>query len=325
MAFTMVGTGSALPKRKVTNDDLSEFLDTSDEWISTRTGIKTRYVCTDESLDDLAAEASEHALADAGIEAKDIDLIICSTTSGDHLMPAEACAIAERLGASCPAFDVSAACAGFVFALDTADGWFCRGRARLALVVSAEKMSRLLDWEDRSTCVLFGDGAAAAVVEAGGESPIWSHLVTKPDVASLDVPGLQGTSPFGSTEDAQPSKLLMKGRKIFHFAVSSIEEELKALEGESGIALSDIDHFVFHQANERILDAVAKKCGIDPSKMAHTIQETGNISSACIPLALDRMSREGSLHAGELVLICGFGAGLDIGTALIRWNKEQDA
>ena len=186
-------------------------------------------------------------------------------------------------------------------------------------------MSRLLDWEDRGTCVLFGDGAAAAVVEAGGESPVWSHLVTKPDVASLDVPGLQGTSPFGGTEDAQPSKLLMKGRKVFHFAVSSIEEELKALEAESGIALSDIDHFVFHQANERILDAVAKRCGIDPSKMAHTIQETGNISSACIPLALDRMSREGSLHAGELVLICGFGAGLDIGTALIRWNKEQGA
>ncbi|MGN0071412.1 MAG: beta-ketoacyl-ACP synthase III [Atopobiaceae bacterium] len=320
MAFTVVGTGSALPNRVVTNDELSTFIDTTDEWIQTRTGIATRHVCTDETLDDLAVEASKKALDAAGMTAGDLDLIVCSTTSGDHLMPAEACAVAERIGAHCPAFDVSAACAGFIFALDAADGWFCRNRAKTALVLSAEKMSRLLDWEDRSTCVLFGDGAGAAVVTAGGESPLWSRLVTKPDVASLDVPGLVGTSPFGGTAEARPSKLLMKGRKVFHFAVSSIEEELDALTQETGTALSDIDHFIFHQANERILDAVAKRCSLEPDRIVHTIKETGNISSACIPLALDRMARAGKLRDGDLIVLCGFGAGLDIATALIRWK-----
>ena len=172
MGFRILGTGSALPARSVTNDDLSEFLDTSDEWIFPRTGIRSRRICTSESLDDLACEASRGALEAAGVTPDQLDLIICSTTSGDHLIPAEACAIAERLGATCPAFDVSAACAGFVFALDVADGYFARGRAERVLVVAAEKMSRLVDWEDRATCVLFGDGAAAAVLGAGGESPL---------------------------------------------------------------------------------------------------------------------------------------------------------
>ena len=170
MAFHITGTGSALPQRSVTNDELSSFLDTSDEWIAARTGIRERRICTTETLDELAIAACQRALDAAGITAADIDLIVCSTTSGDHLMPAEACAIAEGLGANCPAFDVSAACAGFVFALDIVDGFFVRGRSKRALIVSAEKMSRILDWSDRATCVLFGDGAAACVVEAGGES-----------------------------------------------------------------------------------------------------------------------------------------------------------
>ena len=172
MSYTIIGTGSALPARRVTNVELSDFLDTSDEWIRTRTGIRERRICTAESLDDLAEEASLRALASAGIGPKDLDLIVCSTTTADHLMPAEACAVAERLGASCPAFDVSAACSGFVFALDVADGYLERGRAQRALVLSAEKCSRIMDWTDRSTCVLFGDAAAAVVVSAGGASPL---------------------------------------------------------------------------------------------------------------------------------------------------------
>ena len=162
MGFRVLGTGSALPARSVTNDELSEFLDTSDEWISQRTGISERRLCTTETLDDLALAASRAALDAAGVTPDQLDLIVCSTTSGDHLMPAEACAVAELLGASCPAFDVSAACAGFVFALDVADGYLSRGRAERVLVVAAEKVSRLVDWSDRATCVLFGDGAAAA-------------------------------------------------------------------------------------------------------------------------------------------------------------------
>lgn len=321
MSYTIIGTGSALPERRVANDELSAFLDTSDEWISTRTGIHERRICTSESLDDLAEAAARSALGSAGLAPEDIDLIVCSTTSGDHLMPAEACAVAERLGTTCPAFDVSAACAGFVFALDVADGFIARGRAAHALIVSAEKMSRLMDWSDRATCVLFGDGAAAAVIEAGGESPLWSGLVTKPDVASLDVPGVAGTSPFAALDKAPQSQLLMKGRKVFHFAVSSIEEELRKMSADTGIGLSEIDHFIFHQANERILETVAKRLGLAPERLSYTIGETGNISSACIPLALDRLKRQGGLKDGDLVVLCGFGAGLDVGTCLIRWKS----
>ena len=195
MGFNILGTGSALPELRVSNDELSEFLDTSDAWIFTRTGIKDRRVCTTESLDDLAVAASMRALEAAAVAPTDLDLIVCSTTTGDHLVPAEACAVAERLGVNCPAFDVSAACAGFVFALDIAEGYIARGRAERVLVVAAEQMSRVLDWADRSTCVLFGDGAGAAVIGVGGENPLAVTLSCDPDVATLHVPGLVGLQP----------------------------------------------------------------------------------------------------------------------------------
>ncbi|WP_130811983.1 beta-ketoacyl-ACP synthase III [Olsenella sp. Marseille-P4559] len=323
MPYTIIGTGSALPECVVTNDELSQFLDTSDEWIRVRTGIRERRICTTESLDDLAEQASLRALASAGIDAADLDLIVCSTTTGDHLMPAEACAVAERLGASCPAFDVSAACSGFVFALDVADGYLARGRARRALVLSAEKCSRIMDWTDRSTCVLFGDAAAAVVVESGGASPLWTRLRTIPNVAALDVSGIVGTSPFDRTHDAAgPSALSMRGRSVYRFAVTEVSRELRDMAGETGVALSGIDHFVLHQANERIIDAVCARLGLDRSRVAVNMATTGNVSSACIPLALDGMSRRGELAPGELVALVGFGAGLDVASTLVRWEAS---
>lgn len=319
MGFRILGTGSALPERAVTNDDLSEFLDTSDEWIGTRTGIHSRRICTTETLDDLSVAACERALESAGVGAGELDLIVCSTTSGDHLMPAQACAIAERLGATCPAFDVSAACAGFVFALDVADGWFARGRASRVLVVAAEKVSRLVDWTDRATCVLFGDGAAAAVLGDGGESPLAIRLTTDPSVEILHVPGVPGTSPFDETERPE-STLAMEGRRVFKFGVSTICDSVHALCEEAGVELADIDHFVFHQANERILSSAVARLGIDDAKVMRALAETGNISSACIPLALDRLARSGELREGQLVALVGFGAGLDTGACLVRWG-----
>ncbi len=318
MGFRILGTGSALPERSVTNDDLSEFLDTSDEWIYTRTGIKSRRVCTEETLDDLAVEASRRALEAAGVTPGQLDLIICSTTSGDHLMPAEACAVAERLGATCPAFDVSAACAGFVFALDVADGYLARGRAERVLVVAAEKMSRLMDWEDRATCVLFGDGAAAAVL-GGGEGLLALRLETDPSVETLRVPGVGGSSPFDRTE-RPASVLTMEGRRVFKFGVSTICSSVSALCDEAGVAPGDIDHFIFHQANERILSSAVSRLGIDDDKVERALEETGNISSACIPLALDRLARSGRLEKGQLLALVGFGAGLDTGACLLRWG-----
>ena len=291
MSFRILGTGSALPERVVTNDDLSDFLDTSDEWIFTRTGIKERRICTEETLDDLAMEASRRALDMAGVAAGDLDLIVCSTTTGDHLVPAEACVVAEGLGANCAAFDVSGACAGFVLALDVADGFMARGRASRVLVVAAEQMSRVLDWEDRATCVLFGDGAGAAVISVdGGQNPLAMSFSTTPDVASLNVPGISGTCPFTPA-------------------------------GHAGVAVSDIDHFVFHQANERILSAAVKLLGVDDARVVRTLRNTGNVSSACIPLALDSLVRSGELKRGELVALVGFGAGLDTGACLLRWEQ----
>ena len=320
MAFKIVGTASALPERSVTNDELSTFLDTSDEWIFPRTGIKSRRVVTTESLDELASRAAHEALETAGITAADLSLIICTTTTGDHLVPAEACAIAAALGATCPAYDISAACAGFVFALDIADGWFARGRGKHVLIVSAEEMTRLVDWTDRATCVLFGDGAAAAVLEAGGESPLYLNLNCDPQVDVLEVPGVAGSSPFKQRDgEARANVLTMQGRRVFKFGVSTICDSVHAMCDACNIAPTDIDHFVFHQANERILAAATTRLGVENDRVVRLIEHTGNISSACIPLALDELVRSGKLTSGQLVALVGFGAGLDTGACLLRW------
>lgn len=322
MGFSVMGTGSALPERVVTNTELSRFVDTSDEWVYTRTGIKSRRVCTTDSLDDLAVLACERALHMAGVPARSLDMIICSTTTGDHLIPAEACAIAERLGARCPSFDVSAACAGFVFALDIAEGYLSRGRAKTVLVVAAEQMSRLIDWSDRNTCVLFGDGAAAAVLGEREEGPLAVSLKTEPDVRTLEVPGVAGSVPFGAPGDEVPqgaSVLSMNGRRVFKFGVTAICDTVGELARCARIDVTDIDHFVFHQANERILAQAVRRLGIEDSRVVRTLEGTGNISSACIPYALDEINRAGRLKPGQTVALVGFGAGLDIGGYLLRW------
>ena len=319
MAFHIKGTGSALPARSVTNDDLAQFLDTDDEWIVSRTGIETRPVCTTETTTDLAERASRAALENAGVAPEELDLIIRTTITADDLTPSCAALVQRRLGATCPAFDLNAACAGFTFALDVADSYFARGRARTVLVVSAEKMSRMVDWTDRATCVLFGDGAAAAVLAAGGESPLYTMLSTRGDHDVLYTAAPHGNSPFDETEPPSPY-LHMKGREVFKFAVTSICADVAEMCTSTGVALGEIDHFVFHQANKRILDAAVERLGIDPARVAYTVQHTGNVSSACIPLTLDRLNRAGALKPGELVCCSGFGAGLVVGTTLLRWG-----
>jgi 3-oxoacyl-[acyl-carrier-protein] synthase-3 len=322
MSFYVMGTGSSLPEHVVTNDDLSQFLETDDEWISTRTGIKTRPVCTTETTADLAEAAARAALQDAGVAPGELDLIVCTSVTADDITPSLACVVQERVGATCPAFDVNAACAAFVFALDVADGYFARGRARRVLVVSAEKMSRLANWTDRATCVLFGDGAGAAVLGAGGESPLFTKITARGSHDVLHAPAPHGNSPFDRLEPEQPG-LVMRGREVFKFAVTSICDDVRAMCEESGVALQDVDHFVFHQANKRILDAAVERLGIPGDRVAVTIQNTGNVSSACIPLTLDRLNRSGALKPGELVCCSGFGAGLVVGTVLLRWGGPE--
>lgn len=331
MSFHIMGTGSALPAREVKNEELSQFLDTSDEWIVERTGIHSRHVCTTETLDDLAAQAARAALADAGVSADELDLIIASTCSAEHTAPAVACVVQAALGATCPAFDVNGACAGFVFALDAADGWFARGRAKRVLVVAAEKLSRCADWTDRATCVLFGDGCSAAVLGDGGDSPLYTHLTCEGSADIIHIPVGFGNSPFdevGRERAADPAfapYLHQRGREVFKFAVTHIVSELRHLEEQTGVALDDISHFVFHQANRRIIDAGVERLGIPQDKVVYTIGDAGNISSACIPLSLDRLNREGKLKEGDLVALFGFGAGLVTGATLLRWQPRLGA
>ena len=318
MAFHVMGTGSARPERIVTNDDLSQFLDTDDEWISSRTGIKSRRCCTTETCSDLAETAARAALENASVAAAELDLIICSTITADDLTPSCAAVVQQRIGASCPAFDINAACAGFVFALDIAHGYFARGAARRVLIVSAEKMSRMVDWTERSVSVLFGDGAGAVVLGEGGQSPLYTKLTTKGAHDTLFCPNMAGNSPFDATEKPQPY-LHMKGQEVFKFAVTSICADVRQMCEQTGISPEDIDLFVFHQANKRILDSAVEKLGLPREKVAYTIQDSGNVSSACIPLTLDTMSRQGRLHTGDLVCCSGFGAGLVVATTLLKW------
>lgn len=322
MAFHVMGTGSARPERAVTNDELSGFLDTDDEWISSRTGIRSRRVCTHETCSDLAEAAARAALEDAGVAPCELDLIVCTTITADDVTPSCAAVVQQRLGATCPAFDLNAACAGFVFALDVAHGYFARGAAERVLVVSAEKMSRMVDWTERSVSVLFGDGAGAAVLGAGGESPLYTKLTTRGSHDTLWCPNMQGNSPFDETPRPEPF-LHMRGQEVFKFAVTSICADVRQMCQETGIAPDEVDLYVFHQANKRILDSAVEKLGLDRSRVAYTIQDSGNVSSACIPLTLDTLNREGRLHEGDLVCLSGFGAGLVVGTTLLRWGPAR--
>ena len=341
MGFTILGTGSALPKRSVSNDELSEFLDTSDEWIFTRTGIKSRRVCTTESLDDLAVAASEQALQVSGIDASQLDLIVCSTTTGDHLVPAEACAVAERLGATCPAFDVSAACAGFVFALDVAEGYIARGRAEHALVVAAEQMTRALDWTDRATCVLFGDGAGAVVLEWDESAPgiLASFLKNTDDdtlCLTVDANHDMSTFPFGEnvgnvgvgeimnieTDEGgfaeHAAFIRMHGQRVFKFATAAIVEAAREVCERAGVSMDEVSCIVPHQANDRIIRFAAKKLGVPYERWQVSIAEAGNTSASSVLMALSDAYDSGRIQPGDMVMCVGFGGGLTSGALLFE-------
>ena len=339
MGCAIIGCGKSLPALAVANDDLTQLVDTSDEWITTRTGIKPRRIAVGETNVDMAEAAARQAMGlveggycEAPIDPESIDLVVYSTCTPDVLVPSCAALVRRRLGlVNAVAFDVNAACSGFIYAMSVAESMMAssalgvagagrRNKVRRALVIGSERLTRITNWKDRTTCVLFGDGAGAAVLGAGKKgNPLALSFSTSPDVAALDVPGLAGTSPFAGT-GRPASRLSMDGRRVFRFAVAAICDAVEGLAAKAGIAVADIDHLVLHQANERILAAAVKRLGIDDARVARTLRDTGNISSACIPLALDRLARAGELEDGDLVALVGFGAGLDIGACLLRWK-----
>jgi 3-oxoacyl-[acyl-carrier-protein] synthase III len=325
MSFSVIGTGSALPEAIVDNERLCAVVDTSDEWIRTRTGIGERRICAQETVTDIAVKASLAALRRAGVEPSELDLILCATMTGDCLIPSQACLVQAGIGAACPAFDINAACSGFMYALDAADAYFCRGRAKRVLVVAAEAMSRVLNWADRATCVLFGDGAGAVVL-APGDDLLSIRLTARGDAAPLSAQGRQAASPFsGAPAPAAAPLLMMNGREVYRFAVSSVVRDLQDVIADAGLEQGDISWVLLHQANMRILDAAASRLCIPRDRYANNIARYGNTSAASIPVLLDEIYSEGKLNPGDMLALSAFGGGLTTGACVLRWNMPAPA
>lgn len=315
----VTGSGSALPVNCVTNADLADRVDTSDEWIVERTGIRQRYIAGEnETTSTLATEAARRALEDAGVDASEIGLIILATATPDYTFPATATQVQHALGCGGGvAFDVQAVCSGFLYALGTADSLLRTGMAKKALVIGAETFSRILDWEDRTTCVLFGDGAGAVVLEARDvteDGP--GILATKlhADGAHRELLYVDG----GPSTTGQVGKLRMKGREVFRHAVVNLADVLKEVLVQANVGSDMIDWVVPHQANARILDATARKLNLDPSKVIVTVDQHANTSAASVPLALDVARRDGRIKAGDLVMFEAMGGGFTWGASLAR-------
>ena len=317
----VTGVGSYLPEQIVTNDDLAEIVDTSDEWIVERTGIRQRHKARDDQpTSDLAVEAARKALEDAGKTAADVDLIIVATTTPDMTFPATAAIVQRKLGAPvCIAFDVQAVCSGFVYALSVADGFIARGNAKCAVVIGAEEMTRLMDWTDRTTCVLFGDGAGAVVLEptqGQGTSADTGMLgfALRCDGAKTDLLYVDG----GPATTGSVGHLRMAGNQVFRHAVVNIAEAVTAAAAAAGVTIPDIDWFVPHQANQRIIKGVGDRLGLDENKVVSTVAVHANTSAASIPLALDTAIKDGRIKRGDLVLLEAMGGGLTWGACAIR-------
>jgi 3-oxoacyl-[acyl-carrier-protein] synthase-3 len=319
-ASVIRGVGGYLPEKVLTNEDLSKMVDTTDEWITARTGIRKRHIAADgETTSDLGAEAARRAMKAAGVGPDDIDLIIVATATPDYTFPATATVVQNKLGITRgAAFDLQAVCSGFVYAVATADNFLARGQFERALVIGAETFSRILDWSDRSTCVLFGDGAGAIVLErqtkaeAGDRGVKGIHL--RSDGRYRDLLYVDG----GPSTTQTVGHLRMVGNQVFKHAVGKISDSVKAAAADANIAVKDIDWFVPHQANQRILSAVAERLGLDDEKVISTVAEHGNTSAASVPLALAAATEDGRIKQGDLILIEAIGGGLTWGSALIR-------
>jgi 3-oxoacyl-[acyl-carrier-protein] synthase III len=322
VAVSITGLGVKVPDRVVTNDDLKQYVDTSDEWIRERTGIRERRMASrDEALSDIALPAGRDALTQAGVDGKDIDLLIVATVTPDMSFPSTGAILADKLGAvDAAAYDLSAGCTGFMYALAQAYGMLVGGLAKRALVVGGDLLSRILDWEDRSTLVLFGDGAGAVVLEAVPEQGFLGFELGADGAGgqSLWLPG------SGSRIFDDPDRFVkMNGREVFKFATRILVKSAEDVMARCGVTIDEVDVYVPHQANMRIIDHATKKLGVPSEKVVINVDRYGNTSSGSIPLALADAAQDGRLKPGKLVLMTGMGAGLTWGSALIRWTKEM--
>jgi 3-oxoacyl-[acyl-carrier-protein] synthase-3 len=324
-ASAIVGTGRYAPAKVLTNADLEKMVDTSDAWITERTGIRERRIAADgENTSDMAAAAARAALASAGLTARDLDMIIVGTVTGDSPMPATAVNVQQKIGAeNIPAFDISAACAGFLYGLSIGDQFIRTGQMKRVLVVGVELLSRVLNWGDRTTCVLFGDGAGAVVLGPSGDTGrgvISTKIFTDGSLAcTLTIPGGGSDMPLTHTAlDEAKNKVQMSGSEVFKVAVRNLTSASKAAIEAAGLSAGDIDWVVAHQANLRILTQVASRLDIPPERFVINIERYGNTSSASIPIALDEALKDGRIKSGQTVLMCALGAGISWGSALVR-------
>jgi 3-oxoacyl-[acyl-carrier-protein] synthase-3 len=322
MRTKIIGTGSFLPPLVVSNDALAQLMDTSDEWIYSRTGIHSRHIAQEESVADMATWAGKAAVENAGIAPEQLDLIIVATVTGEQSVPGIACRVQAELGAvHAIAFDMGAACSGFLFGLSVADKFIRSGSVQHALVIGAEALSRAVNWKERNTCILFGDGAGAAVVTASedGKGIIETCLHTDGTGAdALYINDRSRTSPFCKAEEAD-SFVHMDGQDIFRFAVKTVPQSIKEVLQKAGRPVEEVDMFILHQANARILASVAKRLGVDLSKFPQNLETVGNTSAASIPILLDELHRQGKIQSGHRIVLAGFGGGLSWGSTFIEW------
>jgi 3-oxoacyl-(acyl-carrier-protein) synthase III len=321
----IIGTGNYLPDQRMTNDDLTKLVDTSDEWISSRTGIRERRISTGETTSDLAYKASVRALEKAGMDAKELDLIICATITPDSFMPSVACMVQERLGArKAAAFDLTAACTGLIYGMAVAASFIESGMYRTILVIGAETLSKTLDWSDRSTCVLFGDGAGAMILSATESDNGIMSVTLQSDGSRQDylcLPAISLVNPFVKREqDTFTPLLTMKGQEVFKFAVRSITDLIHTVFQKTGLGEEDIKYIVTHQANQRIIEMAAKTLKISVDKFFINLDRCGNTSAASIGIALDEMVQRNMLQAGDNIILVGFGGGMTSGAILVRWS-----
>jgi len=312
----IIGTGRKLPARSVSNNELATMVDTSDEWITSRTGIKNRYICTKESLTDLAEGAARIAIERTNLTPEEIEMIICPTIAGDFSFPSLACCLAERLEIKCPAFDINAACSGFIYGLEIAESFV--SKYKNILIVGADMMSRLIDWNDRATCVLFGDGAGACVVTEGGALKyIRNNADANPEM--LFAKSRAGNNPFFN-EETDGGFAVMQGQDVYKFAVLSVGEEINLALKKLNLCAADINYFVLHQANSRIVDGIRTRLKQPSEKFPMNIDKYANTTAATIPILLDEMLEEGKIKTGDTIMMVGFGAGMTTGTCVMVWE-----
>ena len=317
MSLKILGSGFYVPDKVITNDDLSDMVDTSDEWIMQRVGVRERRVSVTMTASDMAVEAAKNALASSGVTADKLDMIIAASISSNDLCPTVAGYVQMNIGASCPCFDINSACSGFIFALDTAVSYIERGACETVLVIGAERLSKIVDWTDRSTCVIFGDGAGAMIVTKG-DGYLASKLYTAGENDIIEIPNYAGESPFyGGIK--LPPHIFMQGQETFKFAVNKIVSDIKEVADKAGISIEDIDYIVPHQANIRIIDFASKRLNVPKEKFYVNIDRYGNTSSASVPIAFAELEKGGKLKRGDIIALCAFGGGLSSAACIIKY------